>query len=185
MRSFGSRRGNTAVRFMVEQTARRRMWASLGPERDDAPGEHSDPLAVRWTREFFERVRDVVLPRMAVVDRLESAELRFHGGDRLGVWGLRGDHELVLAYEHGDTPDSIRERAQRWRACLSTRTAPGLASRHWGHPVYGARLDPSSGELDVVWAFPGDWIAFAASEVPTPRVFDVPASWDTFAFARS
>lgn len=185
MRSFGSRRGNTAVRFMVEQTARRRLWANLGPERGDPSGEESDPLAVRWTRAFFERLRDVVMPRMAVVDAIESAELRFHGGDRLGLWGLRAEHEVVLAYEHGDTPETIRERARRWRGCLSTRTAPGLASRHWGHPVYGARLDPANGELDVVWAVPGDWIVFAASEIPAPRVFDVPPAWDTFAFARS
>lgn len=178
MRSFGSRRGNTAVRFMVEQSARRRMWASAGPERrDEADGER-DPLAVRWTREFFERVRARAVPRMAVVEPFgERGELRFFGGERLSLWALTTPLELVLAYEHGESRASLRERARRWLACLRTRTAPGLASRHWGYPVYGARLDPRTDELDVVWAVPGDWMAFAASELPVPPRLERPAGW--------
>lgn len=185
MRSFGSRRGNPALRFMVEQTSRRRLWAWLTPERGEPSAENADPLALRWSRGFFERLRDVVYPRMAVVDAFDGSELRFHGGDRMGLWALRAPHELVLAYEHDDTPDNIRDRARRWLGCLTTRTAPGLASRHWGHPVYGARVDPRSDELDVVWAFPGDWLSFAASDIPAPRVSDVPRHWDDYAFARS
>lgn len=184
MRSFGSRRGNTAVRFMVEQSARRRMWASLGPERDDEPDGRRDPLAVRWTRGFFERVRDRAIPLMALVEPFEDrGELRFFGGDRLSLWALSTPLELVIAYEHGETIASLRERARRWLACLATRTAPGMASRHWGHPVYGARLDPRTGELDVVWAVPGDWLGLVASELPVPREHDVPRQWEEMARA--
>ncbi len=184
MRSFGSRRGNTAVRFMVEQTARRRLWASLGPERGDAPAEDRDPLAVRWTRAFFDRVRARALPRMAPVEPFgEGGELRFFGGERLALWALATPLELVLAYEHGESRDSLRERARRWLACLTTRTAPGLASRHWGHPVYGARLDPRTGDLDVVWAVPGDWLGIVTSELPVPREHDLPREWTEFAGA--
>ncbi|MCC6349453.1 MAG: hypothetical protein IT347_07670 [Candidatus Eisenbacteria bacterium] len=184
MRSFGSRRGNTAVRFMVEQSARRRLWASLGPERGGEPEEDRDPLAVRWTREFFERVRRHAVPRMALVEPFEDrGELRFHGGDRLSLWALTTPLELVIAYEHGESPVSLRERARRWLACLTTRTAPGLASRHWGHPVYGARLDPRSDELDVVWAVPGDWLGIVASELPMPREHDLPQQWEEMARA--
>ena len=71
----------------------------------------------------------------------------------------------------------IRERARRWLSCLTTRTAPGLASPHWGHPVYGARLDPLSGELDVVWAEPGDWCdAVLAERLPTCE-WEAPRTW--------
>jgi hypothetical protein len=177
MRSFGSRRGNSAVRFMVEQSARRRLWASLGPERGGAEAD-GDPLAVRWTRDFFERLRSRVVPWMALVEPFdERGELRFFGGERLSLWALSTPRELVLAYEHDETRRSLRERATRWLACLTTRTAPGLASRHWGHPVYGARLDPRTDELDVVWAVPGDWLGLAASELPVPRHHDLPAHW--------
>lgn len=178
MRSFGSRRGNTAVRFMVEQSARRRLWASLGPERGDAANADGDPLAARWTRGFFVRLRARVRVGMALVEPFdERGELRFFGGERLALWALATPGELVLAYEHDETRRSLRERASRWLACLTTRTAPGLASRHWGHPVYGARLDPRTEELDVVWAVPGDWLGFATSELPVPRQHDVPAHW--------
>jgi hypothetical protein len=178
MRSFGSRRGNTAVRFMVEQTARRRMWASLGPERGDEPEGSGDPLAARWTREFFERARTRAIPLMALVESLEDlGELRFFGGERVSLWALSTPRELVIAYEHGENRESIRERAHRWLACLTTRTAPGLASRHWGHPVYGARVDPRTDELDVVWAVPGDWLGIVASELPVPRHHDLPNHW--------
>lgn len=184
MRSFGSRRGNNAVRFMVEQTARRRMWASLGPDRGEERGGGRDPLAARWTRAFFERVRARAMPLMAPVEPFgERGELRFFGGDRLSLWGLSTPHELVIAYEHGENPASLRERACRWLACLTTRTAPGLASRHWGHPVYGARLDPRTDELDVVWAVPGDWLGLVASELPVPRDHDLPRHWREYAGA--
>lgn len=184
MRSFGSRRGNTAVRFMVEQSARRRLWASLGPERGDEPAENRDPLAVRWTRAFFERARAHAVPLMAPVESFgELGELRFFGGDRLSLWALSTPLELVFAYEHGETLASLRERARRWLACLTTRTAPGLASRHWGHPVYGARLDPRTDELDVVWAVPGDWLGFVASDLPVPRAHDLPQQWEEMARA--
>ena len=33
MRLTGHRRGNPAVRFMIDQTARRRMYSALSPER--------------------------------------------------------------------------------------------------------------------------------------------------------
>jgi hypothetical protein len=182
MRSFGSRRGITAVRFMVEQTARRRLWASVGPERGDAPEGAGDPLAVRWTREFFERVRAQAIPRMAHVAPFEDrGELRFFGGERVSLWALSTARELVIAYEHGEDPESLRQRARRWLACLATRTAPGLASRHWGHPVYGARLDPRTDELDVVWAVPGDWLGLVASDVPVPRRHDAPSHWEALA----
>lgn len=178
MRSFGSRRGNTAVRFMVEQTARRRMWASLGPERGEEPAEDRDPLAARWTREFFERARGRAASLMALVEPFETGgELRFFGGERLALWALSTPLELVIAYEHGESRGSLRERARRWLACLTTRTAPGMASRHWGHPVYGARLDPRTSDLDVVWAVPGDWLGFVASTMPVPRDHDLPREW--------
>ena len=51
MRSFGSHRGNPALRIMIEQAARRRLWASLGPERPGAGSAGSG--GARWTREFF------------------------------------------------------------------------------------------------------------------------------------
>lgn len=184
MRSFGSRRGSNAVHFMVEQTARRRLWASLGPERGDAAEENRDPLAVRWTREFFELARARAIPLMARVEPFgDLGELRFFGGDRLSLWALTTPGELVIAYEHGESPVSLRERARRWLACLTTRTAPGLASRHWGHPVYGARLDPRTDELDVVWAVPGDWLGLVASGLPVPREHDLPRHWTSLAGA--
>ncbi len=71
----------------------------------------------------------------------------------------------------------IDQSARRWHACLRTRTAPGLASPHWGHPVYGARLDPANDELDVVWAAPGDWVAFAFDDESATRSFDSPRHW--------
>jgi len=185
MRSFGSRRGNPAVRFMVEQTSRRRLWAWLTPEREAPGAGDADPLAVRWTRAFFDRIRDVVVPRMASVERTDAGELRFFGAAGLGLWALVAPRGLVLAYEHGDSPELIRARARRWHACLATRTAPGLASPHWGHPVYGARLEPDTDELDVVWAFAGDWLAFACDDPVPAREHDVPPHWDEFAFARS
>lgn len=186
MRSFGSRRGNTAVRFMVEQSARRRMWAGTAPERGDATDGERDPLAARWTRGFFELVRARALPRMTFVEPFEGrGELRFFGGERLSLWALATPLELVIAYEHGENGASLRERAHRWLACLTTRTAPGPASRHWGHPVYGARLDPRTDELDVVWAVPGDWMAFAASELPVPASRERPAAWAASDLARA
>ena len=43
--------------------------------------------------------------------------------------------------------------------------------------MYGARLDPRTDALDVVWAVPGDWLGLAASELPVPRHHDLPAHW--------
>ena len=44
-------------------------------------------------------------------------------------------------------------------------------------PVYGARLDPHSGALDVVWAFAGEWCGLAQSESPLERLHDRPGHW--------
>jgi len=177
MRSIGTHRGNPVLRGMIDQSARRRLYSSLEPARAGAEGTPGDPSAVRWTRAFFERLRDVLVPRMAVTAALEDGELRYFGGSPPDLWALCAPHALVLAYEHADSPQQIRERARRWSACLRTRTAPGLASPHWGHPVYGARLDPANGELDVVWAAPGDWVAFAQDDGAAPRRFDSPRHW--------
>jgi hypothetical protein len=93
------------------------------------------------------------------------------------VWAFVAPLATVLALDHADSEREIRERARRWLGCLTTRTAPGLASPHWGHPVYGARLDPASGELDVVWAVPGEWCeAVLADRIPE-REWDLPAHW--------
>ncbi len=177
MRPLGHRRGNPTLRFMVDQTARRRMYASLSPEVVGVDQVLEGALQ-RWSREFFERLHDTFVPRMAHVTDTPEGELRYFGSEALSVWALIGDHATALAYDHADSPQQIRERARRWLTCLTTRTAPGLASPHWGHPVYGARLDPHSGELDVVWAVPGEWCdRVLAGSVP-PRQWDLPRGWD-------
>jgi hypothetical protein len=176
MRLTGHRRGNSTVRFMIEQAARRRMYHAVSPERDAgdaAPGG----TVLRWSREFFEQLHAALLPRMAYVADTPEGQLRYFGSRALSVWACVSEHATALAYEHAESPLQIRERARRWFACLTTRTAPGLASPHWGHPVYGARLDPLSGELDVVWAVPGDWCDAVLSGAVPQREWDAPPSW--------
>jgi hypothetical protein len=177
MRLTGYRRGNPAVRFMIEQTARRRMWSPPTPAREGAIAAAAEGSERRWGREFFERLRDTCLPRMAHVIDTSEGELRYLGSSALRLWALATPHATALAYEVDDTAAQIHERARRWLACLATRTAPGLASPHWGHPVYGARLDPLSGELDVVWAEPGDWCDAVLTGKLPEREWDAPRSW--------
>jgi hypothetical protein len=153
------------------------MWLPPSPARNGALAEASEGAERRWGREFFERLRDAWLPRMAHVADTPDGELRYLGSSAMSLWAFTSAHATALAYDANDTATQIRERARRWLGCLTTRTAPGLASPHWGHPVYGARLDPLSGELDVVWAEPGDWCeAVLACTLPT-REWDLPRSW--------
>lgn len=175
MRSIGTHRGNFVLRSMIQQTARRRLYAALSPSQGEP--DSADPESVRWTREFFDRLRSALLPRMAVAASLDEGELRYFGGGSMSLWALAAPNALVVAYDYYDSPQQIRDRARRWRACLKTRTAPGLASPHWGHPVYGARLDPRSGELEVVWASLGRWFDFAIGDEPPARERDVPRHW--------
>jgi hypothetical protein len=179
MRLTGHHRGNPAVRFMIEQTARRRMWSPPAPAREGALESAGEGAERRWGRDFFERLRDAWLPRMAHVANTPEGELRYLGSSALRLWAFTSTHVTALAYEVDDTTAQIHERARRWLACLSTRTAPGLASPHWGHPVYGARLDPVSGELDVVWAEPGDWCEAVLAGTLPEREWDAPRSWVT------
>jgi len=176
MRLTGPRRGNPALRFMIEQTARRRLWSGLSPERGDESGPAAESAALRWGRPFYERVRDALLPRMAAVAETPEGQIRYYGTPALRVWALVAPHATALAHERDDLPAEIRDRARRWHACLTTRTAPGLASPHWGHPIYGARLDALTGELDVVWALPGEWCDAVAGALPE-REWDQPRSW--------
>ena len=177
MRPVGTRRGNTMVRFLVDQAARRRLWMSLAPSQVDEAAPGAEQWSVRWTRRFYDHVRRRLLPRMTVAGRVPEGELRWYGGDTLRLWALVDVHATVLALEHGETPATLGDRARRWTACLTTRTAPGLASGHWGHPVYGARLDDRSGELDVVWATPGDWCALVLAPSLPRAATRIPARW--------
>lgn len=177
MRQLGTRRGNPIVRRMIEQGQRRRLYYSLSPDEAQVRGDESDPRALRWTREFFERLRSVLVPRMAIAETFEGGELRYFGAEDLKLWALHREHELVVAYDHGDSRSEIRERARRWIGCLATHTAPGPASRHWGHPVYGARLDSATHELDIVWATSGDWCRFVLAGEDVPRRWSLPPHW--------
>lgn len=171
MRSFGSLRGNPTLRSMVQQTARRRMYATILPAPD------SDERNLTNTREFFERLHDTLLPSMAHVDDTPEGALRYFGSSAMRLWAFVTPNATALAYDQAETPSQIRERARRWLNCLATRTAPGLASPHWGHPVYGARLDPHSGRLDVVWSNPGEWCDAVLRGVLPPREYDRPLEW--------
>jgi len=170
MRFAGNRRGNPTLRFMIDQSARRRMsWIHV----DGDGGSHlGDPL-------FFARLRDDLLPRMAHVADTPEGHLHYFGSRALSVWAFVSGHALALAYEHFESPAQIRERAGRWLRCLASRTAPGLASPHWGHPVYGAKRDPHSGEVDVVWAFPGEWVDAVLADALPSREWDAPPHWRT------
>src|SRR5689334_3579199 len=176
MRLTAPRRGNPTVRFMIEVSARRRLASGLRVRRESAEAGERDVM--RWGRTFFERVHATLLPRTALVAETAEGELRYYGSRAMSLWAFVTQHATTLAYDAADTEAQIRERARRWLACLTTRTAPGLASPHWGHPLYGARLDPMTGELDVVWAVPGDWIeAVLAGPLPE-REWDAPPSWN-------
>ncbi len=176
MRLTGPRRGNPTLRFMIEQTARRRMAAGPMVERERTrAGTQSDVL--RWSREFFERVHATLLPRTSHVADTAEGQLRYYGSKAMSMWAFVSRHATALAYDHAETPAQIHERALRWLACLTTRTAPGLASAHWGHPIYGARLDPASGEVDVVWAVPGEWCEAVLTGALPEREWDAPRSW--------
>lgn len=179
MRLTGPRRGNPTLRFMIEQTARRRMASGLRVQREavDEVGTSRDVL--RWGREFFERVHATLLPRTAHVASTSEGELRYFGSPDLCLWAFVSSHATALAYDYADSETEIRERARRWLACLTTRTAPGLASPHWGHPLYGARLDPMTGEIDVVWAVPGDWCDAVLAGALPEREWDAPRTWSS------
>ena len=177
MRSFGSHRGNPALRIMIEQAARRRLWASLGPERPGAGSAGSGGAC--WTREFFTALAAFVREHFAAIDELPEGSLGYYGVPGMQLWSLCTDRTLVLALDHEDSPAQIHTRAARWNACLTTRTTPGLASPHWGHPVYGARIDPLSDVLDVVWAFAGEWCALATAAAPAPRAWGRPDHWQS------
>ena len=177
MRLTGHRRGNPAVRFMIDQSARRRMYSALSPERELSGDPGSEGAVRRWSREFFEQLHESLLPRMAHVANTAEGALHYYGSSAMNLWAFVSQHETALAFEHADSPEQIRDRARRWHACLTTRTAPGLVSPHWGHPVYGARLDPLTGELDVVWAFAGDWCDAVLSNALPAREWDTPRHW--------
>jgi len=165
------------MRMMIEQAARRRMGAVITAWRDGPGTEAVEEAARRWGREFFESLRSSLVPRMAPVVETSEGWLRYLGSSAMSLWAFGSEQHLVVAREHGDTPEQIVERARRWLTCLRTHTAPGLASPHWGHPLYGARLEPLSGELDVVWAVPGEWCeAVLAGKLPE-REWDAPRSW--------
>ena len=126
MRLTGHRRGNPAVRFMIEQASRRRMSSAVSGDRagqdGDAPGS-----VERWSRAFFEQLHESLLPRMAHVTDTPEGELRYLGSHAMSLWAFVSSHSTALAYEVGDTPTQIRERARRWLACLTSRTAPGAS----------------------------------------------------------
>ena len=161
----------------MDQAARRRLSAAYAPTRPGGARELPDGSESRWTTEFFAPLRTLVLPRMSEVEPLDGATLRYFGAGERSLWALHHEHALVLALDHGESPEQIREHARRWLSCLRTRTAPGLASPHWGHPVYGARLDPANGELDVVWAVADEWLELVPAEGLGPREADLPVRW--------
>ena len=174
MRPTGVHRGNPTLRVAIGQALRRRLYADITPHHGESSG---DVHAARWTREFHDRLREGVLPSMAPIESIDAGELRYFGRPRFSLWSLHTERALVLAYDYYDSPEELRARARRWMECLRTHTAPGLPSRHWGHPVYGARLDSRTGELEVVWAVPGDWMRLASLDETSKRTLDQPLHW--------
>ena len=157
MRAIGSRRGNAILRASVQMSARRRLESWIVPHAASAPGGAPEDAGPEYTRAFFDRVRNDLLPRMTPALALEGAEVRWLGAGGAGMWAMDASVGLVLALECADTPALLAERAKRWLACLRTRTTPGVLDRTWGQPVYGARLDAGRDEPDVVWSRPGEW----------------------------
>src|SRR5262249_55747891 len=116
MRLTGPRRGNPAVRFMVEQTARRRMWSALGPSRgaaeDAAEREGTRERSgaeERWSRAFFDTIRASLLPRMAPVAETPEGRILYYGSAALCLWAVESPRATALAYEYTETPAQIRE----------------------------------------------------------------------------
>src|SRR5262245_37056325 len=101
----GHHRGIPAVRFMIEQTQRRRMWSAQSQEREEAEAEPSAASVRRWGREFFDRVREVLVPRMAVIAETPEGQLRYLGSPAMSLWALVSEHALVVAHEYADTPE--------------------------------------------------------------------------------
>lgn len=179
MRSIGTRRGNPLLRASIEMSARRRMeWLiASDPGDDGAARDGARAHALRFTRAFFDRIREQVLPRMAPALSVDGAEVRYFAADGLALWGMQSAQGLVLAYECSDTPALLAERARRWLGCLRTRTAPGMLDRTWGRPVYGARHDAQGESLEVVWATPGDWCGFVLADEQPARQQSLPQYW--------
>ena len=153
------------------------MESWIYPHADSAPGAADPSLASAFTRAFFVRIRDVVLPRMTPALAVDGAELRYFAAADLGLWAMSAADGLVLACECDDTPALLSERARRWLTCLRTRCTPGVQLRTWGLPVYGARLDAVNDRLDVVWATPGPWCGFVLADDPVATVRDRPPHW--------
>lgn len=186
MRSTGIHRGNPMLRASIEQCARRRLEAMILPNAGgDDPHDRADAREHPFTRAFFDRVIEHVLPRMAPALAIDGAELRYFAGGATGLWGLRAELGLVIAYECADTPQLLAERAKRWLACLRTRTTPGVLARTWGRPVYGARHDPESGEFDIVWATPGEWCGSLLESAAVAEAGRLPEAWPVEVFAGS
>jgi hypothetical protein len=152
------------------------MESCIHPHAGSAPGA-VDPPAPAFTRAFFDRIRDFVLPRMTPALAVEGVELRYFAAADLGLWAMSDAGGLVLACECDDTPALLSERARRWLTCLRTRTTPGVQLRTWGLPVYGARLDAASDRFDVVWATPGPWCGFVLADDPAPTLRNLPPHW--------
>src|SRR5262245_62438148 len=93
------RRGNPTLRFMIDQTARRRMWSPPSPAREGVIEQAGEGAERRWGREFFERLRDAWLPRMAHVADTPDGEIRYLGSSGLRLWAFATLHATALAYE--------------------------------------------------------------------------------------
>ena len=96
MRLTGPRRGNPALRFMIEQASRRRMWSALDPAQAGEAGAPQGAVA-RWSAAFFERLHASLLPRMAHVTELPEGHVRYLGSGALRLWALVSEHDLALA----------------------------------------------------------------------------------------
>ena len=153
------------------------MESWICPHAGSASGADDPPGAPAFTRAFFERIRDIVLPRMTPALAVDGAELRYFAAADLGLWAMSAADGLVLACESDDTPALLSERARRWLTCLRTRTTPGIQLRTWGLPVYGARLHAASDRLDVVWATPGPWCGFVLADDAVSTVRNLPLHW--------